>query len=399
MSETLRIAHFADSHLGYRALHRQDQETGRNQRTIDVDTAFTRTIDAILAQRPDAIIHSGDVFHHARPTWQSLRHFIRQMRRIEAAGIPTLVIAGNHDTPRIRTGGSAYSVLELALPTIRFATEYDDVHETDAFAGMDLHVHAIPHGALTNPDRPMPMTAPRVRNVLVSHGMVAGILSPGVHTEPGEIELDAAMLPANFDYIAFGHYHVFHQVAANAWYCGATERFGWGDRDATPGFAMVTLDAPGDPARVEHVPIDARPMIALPVVNGENLPAADITRSILKQLEKVADPTAMVRVDLRSVDRQVRREVERSLRRTAEEHVWSCTLAAERPVFALETERPSLEHSSLDLHTLFAEFVASRTGPVFNDTFAAAFLERGSRALTDAAIALETPNPEGDTLA
>src|SRR5690349_10577783 len=114
MTDSIRIAHISDTHLGYRALHKLDPTTGRNQRTVDFEHAFERAIDDILRRRVDGVIHGGDVFHHTRPTWQALRHFIQQMRRLEDAGIPVLVIGGNHDTPRIRTGGSAYSVLELA---------------------------------------------------------------------------------------------------------------------------------------------------------------------------------------------------------------------------------------------------------------------------------------------
>ncbi len=190
MSDRIRIAHFSDTHLGYRGLTKVHPETGRNQRTMDVDAAFTRTIDDILRRHVDAVIHSGDVFHHTRPTWHSLRHFIRQMRRLEDAGIPTLVIAGNHDTPRMRTGGSAYSVLELALPKIRFVADYEDDHVLDAsFDALNLHIHAIPHGALTNPD-PVVFAIGHLANQFT--GDVAqnrGVVSCRVFVELGEFAI------------------------------------------------------------------------------------------------------------------------------------------------------------------------------------------------------------------
>jgi predicted phosphodiesterase len=192
MTETIRIAHITDTHLGYRALNKQDPETGRNQRTVDFERALETAIDDILRRDVDAIIHAGDVFHHSRPTWQSLRHFIQQFRRIEEAGIPTLVIAGNHDTPRLRTGGSAYSVLDLALSKIRFVADYEDVHEAGIFKDLNLHVHAIPHGALTNDDPVIPEIWEGRRNILVTHGMVPGILDPGISAEPGEQILNTA---------------------------------------------------------------------------------------------------------------------------------------------------------------------------------------------------------------
>lgn len=398
MSDRLRIAHFSDSHLGYRGLTKVHADTGRNQRTIDVDDAFTRAIDDILTQNVDVIIHSGDVFHHTRPTWHSLRHFIRQMRRLENAGIPTLVIAGNHDTPRMRTGGSAYSVLELALPNIHFVADYKDVHVLDApFDAFNLHIHAIPHGALTNPDPVMPQIAKGRRNILVCHGMVPGILAPGMHTEAGEQQLDTALLDARFDYIALGHYHVPVQAAPKAWYSGSTERMGFGDHDVTTGYNIVTIGEAGvdDNVTVEHIDLPARPMITLKPIYGNGLLARDIADKVLDQLQALGQPDAMARVEVRETERPIRREAESILRREYEQFVWSLTVAQERALFAPEADdAPSGIEGVTDLRTLFATFVGERIGTTYDQNFATEFLERGDRALMEAMMAQETPAPE-----
>jgi exonuclease SbcD len=398
MSEGLRIAHFSDSHLGYRGLTKVHADTGRNQRTIDVDDAFTRVIDDILTRNVDVIIHSGDVFHHTRPTWHSLRHFIRQMRRLENAAIPTLVIAGNHDTPRMRTGGSAYSVLELALPNIHFVADYKDVHILDApFDVFNLHIHAIPHGALTNPDPVMPQIAKGRRNILVCHGMVPGILAPGMHTEAGEQQLDTALLDARFDYIALGHYHVPVQAAPKAWYSGSAERMGFGDHDVTTGYNIVTIGEAGadDNVEVEHIDLPARPMITLKPVYGGDLLARDIADKVLDRLQALGLPDAMARVEVRETDRPIRREAESILRREYEQFVWSLTVAQERALFAPEADDTASGIEGVkDLRTLFATFVGERTGTTYDQSFATEFLERGDRALMEAMLAQETPAPE-----
>lgn len=398
MSSQIRIAHISDTHLGYRAFNKAHPESGRNQRTVDVDLAFERAIDDILRRDVDAVIHGGDVFHHARPTWQSMRHFIRQMRRIEGAGIPALVIAGNHDTPRIRTGGSAYSVIELALLNVRFVADYEDVHEIEVFKDLDLHVHAIPHGALTNPDPVMSQVAPGRRNILVCHGMVPGILAPGVHAEPGEQQLESTLLDAAFDYIALGHYHVFMQPAAKAWYSGSIDRFGWGDHAVKPGYAIATMGAPGDPVTVEHINIPARPMVNLQPINGRNRQARDIADAVMAQLVALQSPDAMTRVEFRDVDRSTRREAESILRREAASLAFSFAVAAERTGFSPGAEQVPGTDGVADLQTLFTEFVTLRTGEHFNDEFARAFLERGSRALVEASISQEAPAPEEDNV-
>jgi len=398
MTQPLRIAHITDTHLGFRALGKTDPQTGRNQRTVDFEHALERAIDHILTQDVDVILHAGDVFHHTRPTWQTLRHFIQQFRRIEQAGIPTLVIAGNHDTPRIRTGGSAFSVLELALPDISFVAEYEDVHEVELFKDLDLHVQAVPHGALTNDDPVVPQVWPGRRNVLMAHGMVPGILDPGVHAEPGEQELNTALLSPDFDYIALGHYHLYMNASTKAWYAGSTERTGWGDREATPGYCIVELGEPGDQPKVEHIDIPARPMIALDPVYGDGLRGRDIADKVIAQLEKVADPEAMARVAIRKADRADKREAEAILRRESGEFVWNLSFATERTFLDPETPEAERSEEFPDLRQLFATFVAQRKGEHYSDDFAAAFLERGDKALSDAMLAQEAPAPEEDAL-
>ena len=395
MSDSIRIAHFSDTHLGYRAFSKPDPLSGRNQRTIDTERAFERIVTSILANKPDLVIHSGDVFHHSRPSWHAVRHFVKQMRRIEESGIPTIVIAGNHDTPRLRTDGSVYSVLELALPGIRFVADYLDVNEVKLAEHLNLHLHAVPHGALTNDDPVLPLLLPGKRNIMISHGVVPGAMPETTHGEPGEQRLDEALLDTGFDYIALGHYHVHSQAKTRAWYAGATERFGFGDFPAKPGYAMVTLHGEGSLPEIEHIPIRTRPMLMPKPVYATTASAREIADRILGDLEKTAEPDAMVSIALRDFDRPLRREVESIIRRESGNFVWMVNFTADRQAGALPN--PTTEPlQSTDLRTLFAQFVSEKTGAPLSKEFATRFLERGDRAL-ETAILAATATDEGAT--
>ncbi|MCA9878163.1 MAG: DNA repair exonuclease, partial [Thermomicrobiales bacterium] len=166
---TLRVAHLADTHLGFSGYGKADPETGRNQRAVDFERAFVHVISDILSRDVDLVIHAGDVFHHTRPSWHTLALFVQQMRRLEEAGIPAVVIAGNHDTPRLRTSGSLYSVMQLSLPRVAFMTGY--LTEERRFPELDLLVHGVPHGSLVNPDPPLILPEGGVRNIVVTHGV------------------------------------------------------------------------------------------------------------------------------------------------------------------------------------------------------------------------------------
>src|SRR5437763_10373720 len=146
----IRIAHLADSHLGYSALTRLCAESGRNQRTVDVEHAFEAAIDQIIAAGDiDLVLHAGDVFHHSRPPMQTLIFFVKQLRRLEAAGIPTIVIGGNHDTPRLRNAGSVLDLCAVACRNVYFATGYDWERFSLDIRDRRVTVTAVPHGAFT----------------------------------------------------------------------------------------------------------------------------------------------------------------------------------------------------------------------------------------------------------
>ena len=380
---SLRIAHFADTHLGYRALGRADPATGRNQRSVDIERAFEAVVDRILEQQVDLVLHAGDVFHHTRPTWSALRCFVRQMRRLEAARLPCVVIGGNHDTPRLRTTGSVFGLLELALPDVTFIAGYEEV--AIPFDALDLTLAAVPHGALTNPNPPIVMPVGGRRNVMMTHGLAPGLKLRGHHhREPGEEDLSPVLLDAEFDYIALGHYHVHGRQGPNAWYSGATERMGFGDEDVTPGLAIVTLGAPGDEPQVEHVPIPARPMHTLHPISGDGRDARELADIVLDRLRARDEPDAVVRVELRETPRPIRRETEAILRREATDLVWSVQVYAPADILS-GFERGAADATMADLRTLFAAFVDEQTErQVYDPAFAAAFRARGGRALEDA---------------
>jgi DNA repair exonuclease SbcCD nuclease subunit len=393
MTQPLRIAHISDTHLGYRALPHQDPLTGRNQRSVDVERSFAAAIDDILRQEVDLVVHAGDVFHQSRPNWHAMRHFVMQMRRIEDAGIPAVVIAGNHDTPRYRAGGSVFHVLDVALPKIHISAGYEE--EEITFDELGVRVQTIPHGALTNPDKPLPYAIPEVRNILLTHGMTAGILEPGKVTEPGEQELDSELFEDGWAYVALGHYHLSISPFAGAWYAGSTERFGWGDYVATPGYRLVVLDADGLTGTPEHRDVPSRPMHLLDPVYGDTQSPGEVVDEVLGQLETLDDPAAMTRVQVREIDRHAYREVERRLRREARGKTFHLTVSRLAPADAGMMAELDQATPMQDLKTLFAEFVALRKGEHYAPEFASRFLERGTQALDDAQRIVNESQAEG----
>jgi len=292
----VRLAHLADLHLGFRQYARQTPQ-GINQREADVAGAFRRALDDVIAARPDLIIIAGDLFHQVRPSNVAILDSFNQFHRLRVAlpGVPVVLIAGNHDTPRSVETGSILRLFE-AIDGVHAVT-HDPRRLT--FADLGCSVLCVPHGAWYGDVRPSLVPDPGAAlNILVMHGELPGLFTketPGVEFGGAQLDVDVLKQPG-WDYVALGHHHVPMQVADNAWYAGALEYVTvnvWGEageRGAAnaPGRKGWLLVEPGRPATVTFRPIAAaRRVIDLPAIHGTGLDAAAIDAEIAGRVAKV----------------------------------------------------------------------------------------------------------------
>ena len=218
----MKLAHLADLHLGYRQFDRQNAR-GANQREADVAEAFRRAVDDLLEQRPDLIVFAGDIFHSVRPTNPAILFLFQQLQRLRVAlpDTPVVIVAGDHDTPRTSETGSILKLYEAVGAEVVI-----DAPRRLVYPKLDCAVLAVPHQALVSPDRPSlrPERGGPTFNVLVTHGQY-----PQLGEARGTMDYGGALLsledlaPAQWDYIALGHYHVAQELAPNVWYSGSLE--------------------------------------------------------------------------------------------------------------------------------------------------------------------------------
>jgi len=274
----VKIVHFSDTHLGFSAYNKTDPETGLNQREVDVYSAFKQIIDYILETKPDLVIHSGDLFDSIRPSNRAIREAFRQLVRLSTAKIPTVIIAGNHSTPRQKVTGSIFQLFEYLEHIYPI---FDGEYKTLEIG--DCKIHAIPHAyneeMFKQNFENLHVDKNFKHNILVIHATVIGVIafSGG---EFKELSIPASVLSKDFDYIALGHIHKFIQVAENAYYAGSPERLGFGEADYKKGFLEVELGS----LKVKHIETKARDMIDVNPIDCSELDATQIMRTIESSL-------------------------------------------------------------------------------------------------------------------
>ena len=272
----MRLVHLSDTHLGYSDYSKTNPKSGINQREADIYSVFNEIIEYILKTKPNLVIHSGDLFDSIRPSNRAIYEAFRQIYRLSLARIPTVIIAGNHSTPRQKSTSSIFHLfehLEHIHPV--FEGEYNMIEIGDA------KIHAIPHPyneeMFKENFNKLKVDKKFQYNILVTHATVIGIKG-FTGPEFKELAIPRSALSKEFDYIALGHLHGFIKVANNAYYAGAPERMGFGESRDKKGFLDVTLGN----LQVKRIETSAREVIDIKPVDCSNIDATQIVREIEK---------------------------------------------------------------------------------------------------------------------
>ena len=382
----MKLAHLADLHLGFRQFDRQTARGG-NQREADVAEAFRRAVDDLLAQRPDLIVVAGDVFHSVRPTNPAILFLFQQLQRLRVGlpETPIVLVAGTHDTPRSLETGTILKLYEaLGVEAVV------DAPRRLVFPKLDCAVFAVPHQALAAGERPaLRPERGATLNVLVAHCDVDRVVSRQDRTPlafGGAQVTKQELAPAQWDYIALGHYHLAHQVAANAWYSGSLDyvtttpwlelAYEREEKRTGKGKGYLLVDLPA--ARVSFRPIAAvRQLVDLPPVQGEGLTAAEVDALIAERVAKAkpAIDNQVVRLVVWDVSRATQRDLDHTAIRAYKSRALSFQLDVRRPaeqrseasgapgrrLTLPETVRQFLTHRPLDADLERDDFVGLGT--------------------------------------
>jgi exonuclease SbcD len=326
-SHPIRILHFADTHFGVETHGRLDPATGVSTRLLDFQRSVEHLIDLALQQGIHAALFAGDAYKNRDPSQTHQRAFGACIARLVRAGIPVIMIPGNHDRPNMRGKAHAMEIwptLEVSgvqvlskpevvvvqtsagplqvcsLPTIlkgiaaareevqRLSTEEIKRHIEQAYID---HIERLAQTA--HPDIP---------TVLLGHFWVGGARlnewqQGYFHT--GEAQVEVTRLARRpFDYVALGHIHRFQNLREGLQppvvYCGSPDRVDFGERSDVKG-AVIADVSPGHTELQFLENTLARPFLDITV----DADALQPTESVLSALESYALQGAIARVTVR----------------------------------------------------------------------------------------------------
>lgn len=291
----MRICHFSDSHLGAGDSYARRGKSGLTERQEDIISGFIRSVDKIVELRPDVCIHAGDIFHRVRPLNSIMAIAVEQLHRLaDIEGIPTIVIAGNHDAPKQPHVGAAIDVFRQIKNLHIVANNALEKIRID-----DTTFFALPHCLTANDlKQELALCLPEpdmTNNVLIAHGVAAGMPEFSM-ADLGEQELPLDVLD-RFDYVALGHFHNYCKVARTAWYAGSTERLSQSERDSAKGLLEVELK----PLKIKFHEVESRAMVSLDHIDARGLRGDQVAEKIREKLDQIESSDKIVRVNVTGV--------------------------------------------------------------------------------------------------
>jgi len=306
----VRLLHFSDLHLGAASYGRFDPETGLSSRMGDFLAALDQVVDYALTQDVHLVLFAGDAYKTCDPSPTHQREFARRVGRLARAGVPIVLLTGNHDVPNARGRASALSIFEtLEVENVRVADKPTTLHVNTR--GGPIQIVALPWlglSLLAAMEEYKNLTISELRDtivdvaesfvleqiagldpstpaVLLAHALAFGAASGSErYTVLGQDLLLPYGLYAHprFDYVALGHVHK-HQVLNDsppAVYAGSLERVDFGEEDEEKGFVVAEVERGHTDFR--FVPMSARRFVTIRVEAMGDDPMAAIAQAVAR---------------------------------------------------------------------------------------------------------------------
>ncbi len=268
----IRILHFADAHIDIANYGRHDPLSGLPLRVLDFLKALDTIIDTAIDERVDLVLFAGDAYKDRSPAPTFQREWGRRIMRLSRAGIPTILLVGNHDLSPAQ--GRAHALQEydtLEVPHVHVIGKPEFLLP-ERLGGLQIQVMAVPWITRSmlmavQPGEPAELQTvhqgietrlselierwheradPALPLILTAHGSVHGAVFGGERSVmlgndlvlPGSLVKDPRL-----DYVALGHIHKAQDLNPGAHppviYPGSIERVDFGEARDEKGFVIA----------------------------------------------------------------------------------------------------------------------------------------------------------------
>jgi exonuclease SbcD len=269
------ILHFADAHIDMANYGRHDPISGLPMRVLDFLKSLDTIIDTAIKEKVDLVLFAGDAYKDRNPAPTFQREWSRRVMRLSRAGIPTLLLVGNHDTsPSLGRAHTLDPFNTLEVPNVLVVERPSFLRPADLW-GLPLQVIALPWVSRSGLVASLELTSaepekvnqaieerlavivhemldeadPNLPVVLTAHASVQGAVYGGERTVMlgGDLMLPGSVVrDPRLDYVALGHIHKSQNLNEQAHppviYPGSIERVDFGEAADDKFFVIAHVE-------------------------------------------------------------------------------------------------------------------------------------------------------------
>lgn len=317
----IKLLHFSDAHIDIASQGKRDPQTGLPIRVLDFLKALDTIVDTAINEKIELVIFSGDAYKDRTPVPTFQREWGKRMMRLSLAGIPTILLVGNHDiSPAAGRATALQEFSTLSVPHVHLVAKPDFI-SSQQLNNLPIQIIAIPWitrsgflsahqddllkideidsniESITSKiiDQLMEKMDPTLPTVLTAHVSVQGAVYGAERSIMlgHDIVLPLSLVKRKeFDYVALGHIHKAQDLNENdhphVIYSGSIERVDFGEAKDEKFFVIAEVEK--GKSDISWRLLEGRPFIDIPVdlrkINSSDNHTLPTPIEIKKYLEK-----------------------------------------------------------------------------------------------------------------
>jgi len=292
----IKLLHFSDAHIDIASQGKRDPQTGFPIRVLDFLKALDTIVDTAINEKIELVIFSGDAYKDRTPVPTYQREWGKRIMRLSQAGIPTILLVGNHDiSPAAGRATALQEFSTLSVPNVLLVSKPDFI-SSQQLNNLPIQIIAIPwitrSGFLSTHqdnlsklddvdtdieaiisqiiDRLLEKIDPKLPTILTAHATVQGAVYGAERSIMlgHDIVLPISLVKSKeFDYVALGHIHKAQDLNENnqphVIYSGSIERVDFGEAKDDKFFVIAEVDK--GKSNISWRLLEGRPFIDIPV--------------------------------------------------------------------------------------------------------------------------------------